>query len=106
MTEVQQQKPIAEIRSYLKLYTTLPLPKLAALMEKSEDDVRSKLMCFKHKLKSCQAVAAERDPLATDVDFYVDGDMIHIADTKVTRHYGDFFVRHIHKYQEVNVATS
>lgn len=28
-------------------------------------------------------------------------DMIHIADTKVARRYGDFFIRQIHKFEEV-----
>ena len=28
-------------------------------------------------------------------------DMIHIADTKVERRYGDFFIRQIHKFEEV-----
>lgn len=27
--------------------------------------------------------------------------MIHIADTKVARRYGDFFIRQIHKLEEV-----
>ena len=27
--------------------------------------------------------------------------MIHIADTKVERRYGDFFIRQIHKFEEV-----
>ena len=28
--------------------------------------------------------------------------MIHIADTKVARRYGDFFIRQIHKFDEVS----
>lgn len=30
--------------------------------------------------------------------------MIHIADTKVARRYGDFFIRQIHKFEEVRVG--
>lgn len=29
--------------------------------------------------------------------------MIHIADTKVARRYGDFFIRQIHKFEEVSI---
>ena len=36
------------------------------------------------------------------VDFYIDKNMIHIADTKVDRRYGDFFIRQIHKFEELN----
>lgn len=36
------------------------------------------------------------------VDFYIDKMMIHIADTKVDRRYGDFFIRQILKFDELN----
>ena len=38
------------------------------------------------------------------VDFYVDKNMIHIADTKVDRRYGDYFIRQILKFEEQNRA--
>ena len=38
----------------------------------------------------------------SEVDFYIDRNMIHIADTKVARRYGDFFIRQIHKFDELN----
>ena len=62
----------------------------------------------------------------SDIDFYIDGvlsffvghtcawsndslslqDMIHIADTKVARRYGDYFLRQINKLQDVNQTLS
>ena len=36
------------------------------------------------------------------MDFYIDGGMIHIADTKVAQRYGDYFIRQIHKFEEIN----
>jgi translation initiation factor 3 subunit L len=36
------------------------------------------------------------------VNFYIDKNMIHIADTKVDRRFGDFFIRQIHKCEELN----
>ncbi len=40
--------------------------------------------------------------ISMQVDFYIDKNMIHIADTKVDRRYGDFFIRQIHKFEELN----
>jgi translation initiation factor 3 subunit L len=34
-----------------------------------------------------------------DVDFYLDNDMIHIADVKVARNFGQFFIHSIQKMQ-------
>lgn len=60
LDEVKQQQKLPTIRSYLKLYTTLPLEKLASLMdEKGQDpddkqisDLLIHLLCFKHKMKN------------------------------------------------------
>ena len=32
--------------------------------------------------------------------------MIHIADTKIARRYGDFFIRQINKIDEVNILVA
>lgn len=63
MKEVTQQKMLPTIRSYLKLYTTLPLGKLATFMSsnrnvnefdlnKEIDNLTIYLLCFKHKMKN------------------------------------------------------
>ncbi|ELT93773.1 hypothetical protein CAPTEDRAFT_152273 [Capitella teleta] len=107
LDEVYQQQLLPTIRSYLKLYTTLPISKLAVFMDMSEDELRCHLMCFKHKLKNLvwtkgtSGLEGEFQS-ASEVDFYIDKDMIHIADTKVARRYGDFFIRNIHKFDELN----
>lgn len=107
LDEVMQQQLLPTIRSYLKLYTTLPLSKLAAFMEMSEDELRTHLMCFKHKMKNVVWMKGTSGldgefQSASEVDFYIDKDMIHIADTKVARRYGDFFIRQIHKFEELS----
>lgn len=63
MDEVQQQRMLPTIRSYLKLYTTLPLIKLANFMaqnnrngeaniDKELQSLIIHLLCFKHKMKN------------------------------------------------------
>lgn len=37
----------------------------------------------------------------SDIDFYIDKGMIHIADTKVERRYGDFFLRQITSFEDI-----
>jgi len=104
--EVEQQIQVPTIRSYLKLYTTLPIAKLAAFMDMPDDELCVHLMCFKHKMKNLvwtkgtSGLEGEFQS-ASEVDFYIDKDMIHIADTKVARRYGDFFIRQFHKYDEI-----
>uniref|UniRef100_A0A8D3BM00 Eukaryotic translation initiation factor 3 subunit L n=1 Tax=Scophthalmus maximus TaxID=52904 RepID=A0A8D3BM00_SCOMX len=104
--EVQQQAQLSTIRSFLKLYTTMPVAKLAGFLDMTEQEFRIQLLVFKHKMKNLvwtsgiSALDGEFQS-ASEVDFYIDKDMIHIADTKVARRYGDFFIRQIHKFEEV-----
>ena len=52
MEEVQQQLMLPTIRSYLKLYTTMPLDKMAGFMEMQPEEFRNHLLAFKHKMKN------------------------------------------------------
>ena len=52
MDEVQQQLMLPTIRSYLKLYTTMPLDKMAGFMEMPAEGFRNHLLAFKHKIKN------------------------------------------------------
>ena len=38
---------------------------------------------------------------SSEVDFYIHNEMVHIADTKVATRFSDFFIRQIHKLNEV-----
>lgn len=115
MEEVEQQMQLPTIRSYLKLYTTLPLGKLVSFMSKKDDDYDAEnfeslliqLLCFKHKMKNIVWTKGSsgldgKFTSGSELDFYIDNDMIHIADTKVSHRYGDFFIRKIMKFEDLN----
>ena len=106
MDEVREQSKIAVIRSFLKLYSSISIQKLAGFMNLSEAELRTHLMTFKHKMKNLvwSGGASSLDgqfKIASDIDFYVDGDMIHIADTKVAAKYGEYFIAQIQKCDEL-----
>ncbi|RWS10460.1 eukaryotic translation initiation factor 3 subunit L-like isoform X1 [Dinothrombium tinctorium] len=108
MDEVHQQKNIIEIRSFLKLYTTISVAKLADFMKMDEKTLKVHLLAYKHKMQNMVWTeekgksGLEGEFLSgSDVDFYIDKNMIHVADTKVARRYGDYFLRQIHKFEEL-----
>jgi len=103
MDEVQEQIHIPDVRSYLKLYTTLNIEKLATFMEKTPQEVKTILLTFKHKLSGNDYSQRKDEDFqsSADIDFYVDKEIIHIADTKVTRRYSDYLVKQILKYDEL-----
>ena len=107
LEEVAQQIPLLTIRSYLKLYKTMSIEKLAGFLDMDREKLEESLLCFKHKKQSmvCQkdsATALDGELMTgSDIDFFIDRDMIHIADTKVARRYGDYFMRQIHKFEDL-----
>lgn len=116
MDEVRQQQQLPTIRSYLKLYTTLPIEKLATFMDQTNRDTADDrklsklltyLLCFKHKMKNVVWVKGAsglegKFQSGSELDFFIDNDMIHIADTKVSHRYGEFFIRKILKFEDLN----
>jgi translation initiation factor 3 subunit L len=78
MTEIRQHVYTPILRSYLKLYSTLPLKKLATLLETKEnvDGVKRLIVCYKHKTLQKRwvdgVVMNGEFGVAGDLDFYVD----------------------------------
>eukprot|EP00928_Gymnodinium_smaydae_P043500 TRINITY_DN2912_c0_g3_i1.p1 TRINITY_DN2912_c0_g3~~TRINITY_DN2912_c0_g3_i1.p1 ORF type:complete len:520 (+),score=108.42 TRINITY_DN2912_c0_g3_i1:184-1743(+) len=103
--EVKQQQALPKIGSYMKLYTSLKMNKLAQLCEMDEDGLRDQLMCVIHKTR--QRVRTTGPPIAgevqpcSDVEFYLDGDMVHINAYKPVRPHGEVFLEHILKFQDI-----
>lgn len=102
--EVQQQFYISDIRSFLKLYTTLPIAKLASFINKTPAELKAILLCFKHKMSNIESDQATTEEFrsSSEVDFYIHNEMVHIADTKVATRFSDFFIRQIHKLNEMS----
>ncbi|KAJ6674103.1 EUKARYOTIC TRANSLATION INITIATION FACTOR 3 SUBUNIT L [Salix viminalis] len=97
--EVKQQQLLSGVRTFLKVYSTISLGKLANYMEVDEPTLRTILMTYKHKT---HAVDSEGKIISNaDVDFYIDDDMIRVVDTKPVRRYGDYFLRQIVKLEGV-----
>ncbi|ORY47734.1 hypothetical protein BCR33DRAFT_714808 [Rhizoclosmatium globosum] len=83
LTEVRQHHHISTIRSYLKLYTSLPLSKLASFRR------------WEHG-----SVLEGEYSSPGDLDFYMRGDMVFISESKVERRIGEWFVRQIGKFED------
>ncbi|KAI9204267.1 RNA polymerase I-associated factor PAF67-domain-containing protein [Polychytrium aggregatum] len=106
LAQVNQQLLAPTIRSYLKLYTTIDAEKLATFLEDvTAEQVGTHLMVYKHQTRQRRwesgSLAEGQFVTTSDLDFYVNQDMVHIADTKVGRRVAEWFVRHINKFEDI-----
>jgi len=105
LQEVKQQQFLPRIGAYMKLYTAITTSKLAALCEMDEEALRDQLMCVMHKTRQC--VRKTGAPLSgetqscSEVEFYLDGDMVHINAQREERPHSEVFLEHILKYQDL-----
>ncbi|KAF4355419.1 hypothetical protein G4B88_020320 [Cannabis sativa] len=68
--EVKQQQLLSNVRTFLNVYSTLSIGKLASYMEVDEPTLRAILMTYKHKT---HVVGSDRRIISNaDVDFYID----------------------------------
>jgi len=105
LQDVKQQHLLPRISSYMKLYTSLQTSKLAQLCEMDEEGLRDQLMCVMNK--SRQQVRQKGRPLdgerelCSEVEFYLDGDMVHINAQKTELAHSEIFIEQISKFQDL-----
>ncbi|KAL0890687.1 hypothetical protein Bca101_014670 [Brassica carinata] len=97
--EVKQQQLLSGVRTFLKVYSSISLAKLANYMEVDEPTLRTILLTYKHKTHS---VGSDGKIISNaDIDFYINNDMIYVVESKPAKRYGDFFLRQIAKLEGV-----
>ncbi|KAJ9477489.1 Eukaryotic translation initiation factor 3 subunit L [Pseudozyma hubeiensis] len=97
LSDVRSQLSNANVRSFLRLYTTLGTDKLASFLEIDEEELVEMMMVMKNSTRSLKWSSGsllEGEVVNTsDLDFVIDTDMVHIAESRVGRRYGDWFLR-------------
>jgi translation initiation factor 3 subunit L len=96
MNEIKQQSLLPIMRSYLKLYTTIGIDKLANLLERKADEetLTKILLCYNHKTRGlawASGGAAISGQMATysDISFYVEN--VRSLLSFLSRMYTDYF---------------
>ncbi|RVD85218.1 uncharacterized protein DFL_003546 [Arthrobotrys flagrans] len=99
MFDVKNNMMAPILRSYLKLYTSMDLHKLASFLETDPDDLRTKLLIFKQKSRQCKwtegGLLSGEVINTSDLDYALQKDLIHISEAKVGRKLVDWYLRNL-----------
>ncbi|KAI0916241.1 hypothetical protein AcV5_003236 [Taiwanofungus camphoratus] len=107
LSEVRAQAPVPTLRSFLKLYTSLDASKLANFLDADEEEMVQQMMVMKQASRSVSRVENEKGLLdgqtisTSDLDFVIDENMVHIAESTVGRRYAGWFIRNTEHAQRV-----
>ncbi|KAI0075616.1 eukaryotic translation initiation factor 3 subunit 6 [Panus rudis PR-1116 ss-1] len=107
LSDVRAQAPVPTLRSFLKLYTSLGTKKLASFLDADEEEMVQQLMVMKQASRSVSRVENGKGLLdgqtisTSDLDFVIDDNMVHIAESTVGRRYAGWFIRNTEHAQRV-----
>ncbi|POW17952.1 hypothetical protein PSTT_00176 [Puccinia striiformis] len=103
LSDIQTQLPTPSLRSFLKLYTTLSINKLAGFLGVDEEEVLESLMVLKASMRSVRrsdndyGLIEGKEVALGDMDFAIDGDIVEVTETKPGRRFNEYFIRHTDK---------
>lgn len=99
MQEVKANVFSPTVKSYLKLYTTMDVKKLAGFLEVPPDQLRQWLLVNKQRnrqIRWSEGGLLQGDVVnSTELDYAMVGDLIHISEAKVGRRLVDWYLRNL-----------
>ena len=99
MGEVKANMFSPTVKSYLKLYTTMDLRKLAGFLEVEPDKLRQWLLVNKQRSRQVRwsegALLMGEVVNGNELDYAMVGDLIHISEAKVGRRLVDWYLRNL-----------
>ncbi|KXN88666.1 Eukaryotic translation initiation factor 3 subunit L [Leucoagaricus sp. SymC.cos] len=88
LSDVAAQLPVPTLRSFLKLYTSLDAKKLANFLDADEEEMVTGLL-------------DGRMTTTSDLNFVIDENMVHIAESTVGRRYAGWFIKNTERAQKI-----
>ncbi|KAL2048641.1 hypothetical protein N7G274_000553 [Stereocaulon virgatum] len=99
MEEVKNTMWSPTVKSYLKLYTTMDLKKLAGFLEVEPEKLRGWLLVNKQRSRQVRwsegALLDGEIVNGSDLDYALQGDLIHVSEAKVGRRLVDWYLRNL-----------
>ncbi|EFQ97737.1 eukaryotic translation initiation factor 3 [Nannizzia gypsea CBS 118893] len=99
MDEVKNTLFNPTVKSYLKLYTTMDLKKLAGFLEVDAEQLRAWLLINKQRSRQIRWVDGgllDGEAVnAGDLDYAIEGNLIHISEVKAGRRLVDWYLRNL-----------
>ncbi|KAI0314423.1 RNA polymerase I-associated factor PAF67-domain-containing protein [Amylostereum chailletii] len=107
LSDVRAQAAVPTMRSFLKLYTSLDATKLAGFLDADEEEMVQQMMAVKAASRCISRVGSDKNLLdgqmisTGDMDFVINENMVHVAESTVGRRFAGWFIRNTEHAQRV-----
>lgn len=108
LKEMESQPACKKMRSYLKLYSSLPVEKLAKFYDLDTEDFLPVLLSFKTRMRQLERSEGDNYiegswKTALDIHFYLEGDKVHIDEAEKQRRFENYFVTQIAQNADIRL---
>ena len=107
----QEMEPVSttgkNLRSYLKLYTSLPVGKLAKFHDcQTVEDFVPQLLSYKLRMRQVErgesdSYSGGAPKTALDIHYYIDNDLVHVDEAEIQRRFETYFLGQIAQNLEI-----
>jgi translation initiation factor 3 subunit L len=108
MKEMTSQQAYRKLRSYLKLYTSIEVSKLAKFNDSDEEHFVPLLLSFKSKMRQLENPNLEETSAlegdigsALDIHYYVVENVVHVDEAEKQRRFENYFMAQINQNVEI-----
>jgi translation initiation factor 3 subunit L len=107
LNDVSNRLKFGSIVSTLQLYSTISVGKLAKMIQVENSAVKEQLYEIKHLTHAPRWKGGSPSngtfESSLNFDYYISqGSTIHISEVKIPRRYGEYFLRHIQRFDELH----
>jgi translation initiation factor 3 subunit L len=92
--EMESQQKCRKLRSYMKLYTSLEVSKLAAFTDCTEDEMIAFLLSYKHHMNQLEE-GSDSPKSALDIHYYVVNSTVQVDEPEKQRRFENYFMQQI-----------
>lgn len=97
--EMSSQGASRKMRSYMKLYTSISVDKLAAFNDMTPQEFLPLLLSYKHKMRQLEEDGKMGSAL--DIHYYLVNDMCHVDEAEKQRRFENYFMTQIEQNGEI-----
>ena len=119
MNEMAAHATARKMRSYMSLYTSIEVEKLASFNDMKVEQFEAWLTCFKHKMRQLErgitgsaqsaskgnmkGVDSDQDKFGTalDIHYNVANNVVHVDEAEKTRRFETFFMKQIQNNDDI-----
>jgi len=105
MNEMAAHTTLRKMQSYMSLYTSIEVEKLASFNDMTKEGFEPWLTCFKHKMRQLErgesATSQDKVGTALDIHYNISGNVVHVDEAEKNRRFETFFMKQISNNDDI-----